>query len=334
MTTVMIQQLYKEHLKGKGYSKCTIRHYDYIIKLFFIWLVDKKEKEDIREITKSDIYEFNCFIAEAKNKHNKKRFCAETQRSILLTLRLLFRFLLRKEYILFNPFDTLEMVRIKAKKLRTDIPEKIMHDFLDRLTGSNIFEIEDRALFELMYGTGLRVGEVSQLNITDIDLKNGRLIVREGKGKRDRIVPLGKNVMLCLDIYLSKSREKLLKKADRSMHTESLFINSRGGRMSTKTIGRKLKKYFDDNGYDVKVSPHILRHSFATHLLEHGAGLKHVKELLGHKSIESTVLYTHMSVKSLKRIMKMYHPRENELFIELSSDEQKEIEKVLTGINS
>ena len=204
-----------------------------------------------------------------------------------------------------------------------------MNKFLDSLNGNDILEIRDRALFELIYGTGLRVGEVSRLDITDIDLNVGKALVRQGKWNKERIVPLGNNVIKYIKIYLEKARSDFLKIVKRSDVREALFLTLKGNRMSVTGIEYTLKKRFNKLGLDVKICPHILRHSFATHMLENGASLKHVKDILGHNSMQTTVIYTPFNVKSLKRILKMYHPRENQLYEEVDKNLLEEVKKIL-----
>jgi len=235
-----------------------------------------------------------------------------------MSVRHLFKFLSKNEYIIRNPFEGLDMKSIRVQRLRGSIPEKHMHIFLDGINGTRITAIRDRALFELMYGTGLRISEIVNLNVTDIDLASGKLLVREGKGKRDRVVPLGENAAEWVSRYLEQARPKFGMYRAEGPDREALFLTIMGKRVSWASINGQLKRLFDQTGFDgKKVSSHLLRHSFATHMLEHGAGVKHVKEILGHKCFESTVGYTHFSVSSLKRIVRRYHPRENDLYVEL-----------------
>jgi len=229
--------------------------------------------------------------------------------------------LTKNEHIIFNPFDNLDLARTKTRNTRKSVDEKEIKLFLDSIEGKEYLSIRDRTIFELMYGTGLRVSEVVNLKITDIDLNLGRLLVEQGKGKKDRIVPLGKNLVKWLQIYLDKSRKKLLRKRSEQQDRESLFLNNSGKKIRANTIRVRLKKQYKELNLDeTKISPHVIRHSFATHMLENGVSIKHVKDILGHESMETTVGYTHFNIKSLKRILKRYHPRENDLYVEFKAD--------------
>ena len=331
-STGMAVHLFKEYMRGKGFSRQTIERYGRETRFFFTWLKDLRDKQDVREIEKGDLYAYQVFLSQAMNRKNTKRFCPATQHGMVTTVKLLFRFLARNDYLLVNPFDTFELAPVRVRRIREGVPEKRLNAFLDSFGTDSAEDMCDRAMFELMYGTGLRVSEVSRLTITDIDLNAGRLLVREGKGNKDRIVPLGSNVIDWLELYLKRARKELLTLVQDSVHSEALFFNSIGRRMRIQSIRRRLKKRFAECGLDEKtITPHMLRHSFATHILEHGAGVRHVQEILGHRSIETTVRYTHVSARNLKRIMKMYHPRENELYAELTADEEETYRRILTG---
>ena len=194
-----------------------------------------------------------------------------------------------------------------------------MARFLDSLSGCFKRDLRDRAMFELMYGTGLRVGEVSALNITDVDIRGGRLMVRKGKGRKQRVIPLGKNVCSWLKVYLAGGRRQFLYRAKGYENNRAFFLSIQGNQMSTTNIGKVLKDRLKQAGVRTKgISPHVLRHSFATHMLENGADIKYVKDILGHSNISTTVIYTHFTINSLKRIMKQFHPRENELYEEIN----------------
>jgi len=320
MSWEMMRQLFEEYLKNKGYSSWTVKRYRNENRSFFRWLVNFAGKSDAREVDPADIIGFQ------KHLSNRESLCLSSRRSMMLSTKQLFKFLLRNEHIMTNPFETVDVSMIPSRKRRKSISVSDMGRFLDSINESKILDIRDRALFELMYGTGLRVSEIGKLDLSDVDLSAGRVLVREGKGRKDRIVPLGENVKQWLIVYLERARGEYLKYVKESEKREAFFISLKGNRMGAELIEYTMKKRFTIAGLDGKsVCPHMLRHSFATHILENGAGVKHVKEMLGHSRIESTVGYTHFSVKSLKRIMKMYHPRENELYVELTPDERKRL---------
>ena len=319
--------LFLRYLKKRNYSEKTLKRYSWNMRVFFEWLECSGRSNDLRDILSDDFFEFRKYIWKAE-KEGKKRFSPATVKGFLSFLFALFSFLCRHEYILYNPLEGIDISLKTVKKDRAILSQEEMIKFLDGIELKDEIKIRDRAIFELMYGTGLRVGEVNQLDILDVDLAKGVLRVKEGKGKKERIVPMGDKLVKILKIYLNKSRKKMIRKRKGRDTEKAFFLGSKGyRRYSVSGIEKSLDRCFAESGLKKKISPHGIRHSVATHLLENGAGIKYVKELLGHVSIQTTVIYTHLSVSGLKKIMKQYHPRENELYHE--SEELEAIVKML-----
>jgi site-specific recombinase XerD len=325
-----VAYLFGQYLAGRSCSPNTIARYLREVRDFLLWAGSRRGKEDLREIGKEDLIAYGREIAAAR-KQGKPRYSPCTRRGIMSTLFTLFRYCTRNEYILSNPFDGLDLRIMRTYRARDSIPEGRMHRFLDGIRGGGVVALRDRALFELMYGTGMRVSEAAGLDVTDVDMNAGKAFIRQGKGKKDRVVPLGESVLEPLRRYLSKARPLLLRKVtDPHQAGQALFLTLKGRRISVANIEWELKKYFRELGSGARVYPHLLRHSFATHMLEHGARLKEVKEILGHASLQTTVAYTHFSAAGLKRILKRYHPRENDLYEECRLTEG-ELRKLLRG---
>jgi len=202
-----------------------------------------------------------------------------------------------------NPARFLEAPRLWKRVPRTLDREDVASLVESPDTGTAL-GLRDRAMLELMYGTGVRVSELVGLGLEDVDLTEKTVLVR-GKGDKQRIVPLGSEARRWLKVYLKRGREKLRK----STKTNALFLNSRGRRLTRMGFWKILKKYAMLRGLAAKVTPHVLRHSFATHLLEGGADLRTVQELLGHSSIRTTQIYTEVEREYLKRVHRKYHPR-------------------------
>jgi integrase/recombinase XerC len=167
--------------------------------------------------------------------------------------------------------------------------------------------LRDRAVLELLYGSGLRVGELCALDLEDVDLRSPSLRVT-GKGRKQRHVPVSKPAAAALGAYLSGSRGELLAKREPPPDPSALFVNSRGGRLGPRSVRALLAKYLSAEGH-ARLSPHALRHSFATHLLDGGADLRSVQELLGHESLATTQIYTHVSTERLRAVYEQSHPR-------------------------
>ena len=309
LTFKLITAIYQKHLQARSFSAATIRRYMIETGQFFDWLAVRQGLLDIREITHKTIVKYQKYLLGSDKK------CSSTRRGHLLSVHKLFAFLVRYEYILQNPCDRVPLPKKVPPPERQVLSVDEMNRLLDSIDGGFKCDLRDRAMFELMYGTGLRVGEVSALNVTDVDIRSSKLIVMCGKGGKQRMIPLGKNVCGCLKVYLMGGRHLFKQQAGNYENNQSLFLSLQGWRMSGNTITGILKKRLKKAGIRTKgISSHVIRHSFATHMLENGADIKYVKDILGHSNISTTVIYTHFTISSLKKIMLQYHPRENELY--------------------
>ncbi|MAV36072.1 MAG: tyrosine recombinase XerC [Planctomycetaceae bacterium] len=224
----------------------------------------------------------------------------------LASMRSFFRFAQRQGLVTQNP----------AKPLRNPRPDRNLPHFLSTREVRTLLEAppgdqnlgaRDRAMLETMYSGGLRVSELVAVDDADLDLENG-LIRLQGKGKRERLAPLGSYAVRAIRKWLAHRKLSDQARAD---HESPVFVNRFGGRMSTRSVARMLEKYLRETGLDQRTSPHTLRHSFATHLLDGGADIRAVQELLGHKSLVTTQIYTHISTAGLRRAYERAHPRAN-----------------------
>ncbi len=235
---------------------------------------------------------------------------ATTARKIA-TLRSFYRWMQKRGHMQTNP-----MLLIRTPKQTKRLPKAISVEQVEKLLAApdnrDTLGARDRAILETLYSTGVRVSELVDLNRNDLDFGGQTLHIR-GKGKKERIVPLGSHALAAIRHYLTllepDPRFRALR--DRSM-TETaipLFVNKNGGRLSSRSVRRKLDKYLKGAGLDPTISPHTLRHSFATHLLDNGADLRSVQELLGHQSLSTTQIYTHLSSMRLRTAYNEAHPR-------------------------
>jgi len=234
---------------------------------------------------------------------NKKEYTRKTISRKLSSLRTFFRFLARENYIKTNPFQMVSTPKVEKKLPHFMYPEE-MEELLRLPDLSNPLGIRDKAIIESLYASGMRVSELVYLDITSIDLVNGNALVF-GKGAKERYVPLGSYAIKALNDYLDKARSQLL----HHRLNNALFLNRYGTRLSDRSVRRMLEKYVHDLSSVKKVSPHTLRHTFATHLLNSGADLRVVQELLGHVNISTTQIYTHVTKERLQSIYKNSHPR-------------------------
>jgi tyrosine recombinase XerC len=296
-------ELYAFFLKNeKNYSNYTIISYRNDLIQFFNYLkLYRILKDDkIEYVDRSVMRKYIVYL-------KKSDYSARSISRKISTVRSFFKFCLREGIIKVNP--TINLITPKIdKKLPYFLYLQEVNKLIETPLKNTILGIRDRAILELLYGTGIRVGELVNLNICNIDLYEKTIIVF-GKGSKERILPLGNPSIRAIQEYLT-SRNLFEKKIFVNKNDlEALFLNRLGGRLTTRSIRRIIIKYMKMAGLNKKISPHVLRHSFATHLLGGGADLRSVQELLGHKSLSTTQIYTHITKERLKTIYKKSHPR-------------------------
>ncbi len=277
----------------RALSSNTVKAYENDINKFFNYL-------DARSINFDNVR--RDIISDFLWEQREQGMEATTVARNLVALKMFFRFLLREGYIQDDPTLALESPRLWKR-----LPQTLSVDEVERIL--NIIPdgepqyIRDRAIVEVLYASGLRISELVNLTLKDINLDVGFLRCR-GKGGKERIVPLGKKAIQAVRKYFRHSRSYYLKKP-----SEYIFLNRSGNKLSRQSCWKIIKKYARLAGIKKRISPHTLRHSFATHLLERGAQLRAVQEMLGHADISTTQIYTHIDREYLKQIHKKYHPR-------------------------
>lgn len=220
------------------------------------------------------------------------------------SLKSFFRFLVYKGVISKNPADLIPLPK-KETKLPPFLTVDEIFRMLEAISGSNLVEKRDKAILELAYSSGLRVGELAGLNLDDVDLGERLIRVRKGKGGKDRIVPFGKKALESILTYLQIRGQLLGRRRDEG----ALFLNRSGGRLSDRSVRNIVKKYAMRSSILKKVTPHTLRHTFATHLFDSGADIRAVQELLGHSSLSTTQIYTRVSISKIMEEYDRSHPR-------------------------
>lgn len=239
------------------------------------------------------------FMADLYEKGMKKSTAARK----LASIRSFFQFCIRKKWLEDNPAKVLVTPK-QDKAVPSFLSEEQMAHFLDLPRSEKVLDLRDRAILEFLYATGLRVSELVGIDNGDINFQE--LLVRvKGKGKKERIVPFGKSAEKSLRSYLRKRREINQGK----ISPEAVFLNFKGGRLSSRSVERVVDKYIKRAALKRKISPHSLRHSFASHLLSRGADLRVIQELLGHESLATTQKYTHLDLRHLIDVYKKSHPR-------------------------
>lgn len=286
----------------KNYSHNTIISYrDDLIQLLN-YLKDYKilKRNNIQYINRSIMRKYIVYLK--KSDYSARSICRK-----ISTIRSFFKFLSREGRVSINPTFNLVTPKI-VRKLPYFLYLQEVNKLIEAPPRNTIFGIRDRAILELLYGTGMRVGELVNLNIIDVDLPEKTIRVF-GKGSKERILPLNNPSIKATQEYLT-NRSLFRKNIDLGKNDlNALLLNRFGGRLSARNIRRIIIKYMKIAGLNKKISPHVLRHSFATHLLEGGADLRSVQELLGHESLSTTQIYTHITKERLKIIYKKSHPR-------------------------
>lgn len=286
----------------KNYSNNTIISYKNDLTQFFNFVKNYKllKKTNIKYINHEIMRKYIVYLKE--NKYSRRSISRKVS-----SARSFFKFIHKEGIINVNP--TLNLITPKInKKLPYFLYSQEVNKLIEAPPNKTLFGIRDRAILEVLYGTGIRVGELINLNIRDIDF-NEKIIRVFGKGSKERILPLGNPSIRAIQEYLENknlfNKNKFIKMNDK----DALFLNRFGGRLTARSIRRIITKYMKMAGLNKKLSPHVLRHSFATHLLGGGADLRSVQELLGHKSLSTTQIYTHITKERLKTIYKKSHPR-------------------------
>jgi len=247
-----------------------------------------------------DTYEVRRYLAHLA----EHQYSRATMARKLATLRSFYKFLMRRGYTQTNP-----VAPIRTPKQEKRLPKCLTVEDVRKLLAvpedGTLLGTRDRAMLETLYSTGVRVSELCDLNLEDIDLVGGIVHVR-GKGKKERIAPIGPTAIEAIQRYL---RIRQANPRSGSFDTRALYVNKHGKRLSTRSVRRKLDKYLVQAGLDPSISPHTLRHTFATHMLNNGADLRAVQELLGHQSLSTTQIYTHLTTQRLHDAYQSAHPR-------------------------
>lgn len=266
---------------------------------------------DLRAVAEAHVVSFARHLAETTTKRRGAPFAVASLRSYLLAVRGFFAFLARRRWILEDPAADVPLPKSDA------LPRAVLSEAQARRLMSvpsyenprwwaQALELRDRTILELLYGTGIRLSECAQLDIHDLDLLHGTLWVRDGKGRKDRVVPVAGAAAAALDVYLREGRPPCL----RDPRQSGLFLTAQGMRLRPIGIDQLIRRHARVARIPHVVSAHTLRHACATHLLQGGADVRHVQELLGHRSLTTTARYTRVAIKDLRRVIEKAHPRE------------------------
>lgn len=292
-------QMYLNFIRvEKGLSAHSIESYSRDIRRFIKYLY-AQEVSDLNAVNASTILDYLMHLTEAG-------LGSRSQARALVSVRGFFKFLIAEDLVMRNPCATIQMPRPGRK-----LPDHLTLDEVEQLLAQptlggspTALQIRDSAMLETLYATGVRVSELCNMRLPDLNLDVGYVVIF-GKGKKERVVPLGHSAIERIEYYLEHARNKILKEH----RSESLFVTGRGGPLTRQAFWKNIRAYARAAGIQRPISPHKMRHSFATHLLEHGADLRAVQSLLGHADISTTQIYTHINRARLKEVYDRCHPR-------------------------
>ena len=289
-------------MRSRGYSELTLKGYNSHLQKFRIWLFSNRGYVSLADIRRDDLQAYAQHLALQKTRKGKP-LAVSTRNGHLNALRSFFAYLTKSGHLLANPASELSNFRAQKKLPRVPSYEEILR--LLAAVDSSVKGLRDRAWMELLYGSGLRLGELLGLNVTDLCLDEDLIHIRLGKGSKDRFVPLTPEAKKAINTYIKTSRPQLARSGE-----PALFVSPLGNRMSRYTVSDGLHHYAKKAGIELRITPHVLRHSCATHLLKNGAGLRHIQLLLGHEYLSTTQIYTRVEITDLRDVVRRCHPRE------------------------
>lgn len=298
---------YQEYLKiRKNFSSHTIHAYIKDINSFIQYL---KERKSILDLTDVNHHLLRKYVVHLKNKKYAQRTIARK----ISSCRVFYRYLMQQGLINQNPAEYIQLHKVNKKLPDFLFYEEIIQ-FINAIKTDQPISIRNRAIIELLYGTGMRVTELSSLNVDDIHIQvlhneNYDIIKVTGKGFKERLLPLSKTVKDALEAYKEIKEYTVRPKYRHLISKKPLFLNCFGKRLSPRSIFRMINKYMALSSLNKRISPHVFRHTFATHLLNGGANLLSVQELLGHESLSTTQIYTHVTKDKLIKTYKNCIPR-------------------------
>jgi integrase/recombinase XerD len=277
----------------EGLARNTLESYRNDLSQFTDWL--EKRGSELVAVTRTDLEGYLAY----KNPHSKPRSIGR----LIASLRRFYRYLLRENLVSEDPTLQLDSPKL-PRSLPKSLTEEEVEALLNQPDEDQMLGLRDRAMLEMLYATGLRVSELVNIKVAEVSLSEG-VVRATGKGSKTRLVPLGEESLDWISRYLKEARPQILD----GQVSDSMFVTQRGGAMTRQAFWYLIKRHAKLAGIQKHLSPHVLRHAFATHLLNHGADLRVVQMLLGHADISTTQIYTHVARERLKSLHAMHHPR-------------------------
>jgi len=297
---------YLEHLRVLNYSERTVSERRYHL-FKFIKYLGGVGLPDIAAVTRETVRDYQIHLHEETNRRGEMNEAA-SQNNCLKVVKLLFRFLREEDYLAQDPARDVVYAKTPKRLPRSILSGQEMRKLLRAPDENSMMGYRDRAMLEVLYSTGLRNSELASLKVDDVDTDEGYLRVNEGKGAKDRVVPLGKIACRFVENYVKAVRAHLVKDPS----NQCLFLSMKGYKMARAVVGSMVRRYARKAKLGKRVTPHTLRHSCATLMMRNKANLRHIQELLGHACLNTTQVYTSVTITDLKEAHRKYHPRERE----------------------
>lgn len=301
---------YCDWMLERNYSPLTVKQKQYHLQYFAAWCAERSVT-DIGAVTKSmlDRYQRHLFYrkkADNKKVGDDKPLSFKTQRAHMVSLQVFFKWLCKKGLLTSDPCSGIDLPQIGNTLPRAILSQSELAAIFSQPDVGKVFGKRDRAILETLYSTGLRRAELINLAVYDIDKTNGTVFVRQGKGKKDRVVPIGNTAQRWVEKYQREARSLL----ETSSTERALFLGHRGEPLTKGALGNLVKKHMVTAGIDKVGACHLFRHTMASDMLRNGADIRYIQVILGHSKLETTQVYTHVTIEKLKEIHSATHPAE------------------------
>jgi integrase/recombinase XerD len=293
-----------EWFAARGYSMSTTSLRSEALRRFIRW-ADERGIQRPQDVTRPILERYRRHLYHYR-KENGEPLSFATQQQRLIPLRAFFKWLARENHILSNPASELELPRVHRKLPTHILSAEDVEAVMAQTQVHGEMGVRDRAILETLYSTGIRRSELINLKLYDIDIKNGSLLVRQGKGQKDRYVPLGSRAIQWLKLYLEDLRPSIVIEPDEG----HVFLHEFGEPFSKNRLSDMIKKHLRAAGVDMPGAAHLFRHAMATHMLTNGADIRFIQAILGHAQLTTTEIYTHVTIAKLKEVHAMTHPAE------------------------
>lgn len=293
---------YFDWMRMTNCSPCTIRNHTMSLVLFAEFLLERGISHPV-DVTRPMVERYQRHLFHYRKKDGEP-LSFRSQRVHLDSIRSFFRWLMKQRHILANPASDLDLPKMEYRLPPTPLTPQEAERILSSANPSTVTGVRDRAMLEVLYSTGIRRMELSHLRLQDIDAERGTLMVRQGKGKRDRMIPIGERALSWVKLYLETSRPKLAVVPDQGF----VFLTVEGVPFLTESLTHFVRDYIRKSGLEHRGACHLFRHTMATGMLENGADIRFIQQMLGHVNLKTTEIYTHVSIRALKEVHTRTHP--------------------------